>query len=428
MALRVLLLPLCALIVTACHPAAMLHKSDMPQRCQAPNPAERMAAARASLVLRPYKPRDVYDVDGQGKVLRFFPGVVAPDALAVVSFPQPLLFEGADEGFMQMAGRSFLYDNALVALWLLHEGDPGKARQVLSAVTALQKSDGSWGFSFSTNRIDGYYNASYVRTGTVAWVLYAYAHYRTLTGDGRFDDTIARGIRWLLTQHEVRTGLFYAGSGRWRSPRQYEPYWAAQFFATEHQIDIYFALKAVSKALPELAEQHGLPQIAERLGHAMLTHLWLAEDQRFAQGKLENQVDTESALDAAGTWAALWLIARGDRQRAVQALDWVQRVHSLEIGGWQGLRPYRDVDPTTWFVEGSVAAPLAHWRLGQREQAQAPWDELLKLACAGGVPLVYSPEWWQDFPLSPATAPTVWFLIAGSEIVENRPAWLWTEQ
>lgn len=410
----------------ACAPTQLL-RDDLPARCELPDLRAQMRLARDSLVLQPYLPHTIYDLDANARVVPFHANPLAPDALAVLSYPDPGHFAGGGRDFARLAHRSFLYDNALAALWLVHDGDLTRARRILATMAALQRLDGAWGFGFNAGDDDGYYNAAYVRTGAVAWAIYALAHYRSISHDTQFDGTLRHATLWLLGQRDAQTGLFYAGSGRWIDATHFSPQWPAYFFATEHQLDTWFALQAVALAWPEFATQQHLTVVLAGLAAGLNRSLWLPTDRRFAQGMADGRVDTQSALDSAGTWSALWLLTRGDGVRAEQALGWVTAQHTVLTSGWRGSRPYRDAPPKTWFVEASIAQPLAHWRMGQIEIAQQMWQPLAQLACMGGLPLVYAPDWHPDFPLSPATAPTVWFLIAGQEIVEGGKPWLWAE-
>lgn len=405
-----------ALLLAACSPQ-QLRRDEVPERCESPDPAALLRAADASVRLVPWQPRLVYDVDNQNRPVPFRLRALAADALAVLSYPEPERFSGGDDDFARMAQRSFVYDNALAVLWLVQKGDLDRARRVLASLVALQRADGAWGFGFNTGSDDGFYNAAYVRSGAVAWVLYAFARYQKASGDLRFAGTTQAGLAWLLAQRDPQTGLYFAGSGRWRDAGHFEPDWPARFFAMEHQIDAWFALKAL-----------GHPA-SQPLARAMMEHLWLADEERFAQGLTpDGRLDRESALDASGTWAALWLVAQGDLTRARQVLAWVEREHAVVASGWSGLRPYRDGPPETWFVEASIAAPLAHRRMGEPEAGQPVWLRVTQLACAADVPLVAAPDWHTDFPFSPAAAPTLWFLLVGSELVAGGAPWLWAER
>ncbi len=383
--------------------------------------------AAKSLVIQPYQPRKAYDQDARNQVIPFAMGPLPPDSTAVLSYPYPERFEGARPGFLLMRGRSFVYDDALVALWLTSQGDHDGARRILQTLAALQRPDGAWGFGFQVTG-DGFYNAAYVRTGAVAWAIYALARWQSASHDLRFASTLDRSARWLLAQKHEGNGLYDAGTGRWTDDSHFEPEFVANFAATEHQIDAWFALMATADAAPALDAELHLRAAATELAGAIERGLWLQKDERYAQGRTREYPDFHSALDASGTWAALYALAAVHPGRAKDVLDFVQVHHQIEVAGWQGLRPYQDQPPETWFVEGSLARPLALHRLGQTDAARKALQPFTDLACAGGVPLVYSPVWAQDFPLSPATAPTVWFLFAASEIAGGQAPFLWTEK
>lgn len=394
--------------------------------CVDADPKTWLAKAKASLVVRPYRPSVVYDVGADGKAVAVAIGVVPEDSLAVLSYPHTERFRGGDAGFQQMRGRSFVYDDALAVLWWTSVGDLDTARRVLQTLAALQRPDGAWGFGFAAEG-DGFYNASYVRTGAVAWVVYAIAKYQFEAKDLRFAGPLAKACTWLLGQRDAK-GLVRGGYGHWVGPDQFDPTFRATWMATEHQIDAWFALHAAADADPRLEKRLGLRLVALELSRAIEKHLWLGDEARYAQAALPEGTDRHSALDAAGTWSALYAIALGKPTRARQALDWVAQHHAIVIAGWRGLRPYLDQAPETWFVEGAVAETLAQWRLGNLDAARAGLQVFADLACEGGVPLVYSPVWQEDFPLSPAVAPTVWFLFAGAEIVDGADRFLWQER
>lgn len=364
-------------------------------------------------------------MDARGRAVLLTTQPVAPGAMAVLSYPDPDRFAGAPAGFRPLGARSFSYDNALYVLWALQRGRPGDAKAVLLTLQALQLPSGAWGFSFAVQQ-DGFYNAGYLRAGAIAWVVYALAKYQMVTADLQFSLSLRRGCQWLL-QAEGGTGLVRAGQGRWVSDDAFDPDWPADFTATEHQIDAWFALTAAASADPALAAELQLPQAALRIREQLTGVLWLQEQGRFAQGVATGQVDKGSALDAAGTWGALWAQANGMPDRAASALDHVSAVHSLPVLGWPGWRPYQPGLPETWFVEGSLGRVLALYRLGQPELALKAFAPVVDLACAGGVPLVYSPQWAPDFPLSPAAAPTLWFLLVGEELKGGTPL-LWSER
>jgi len=406
--------------VSAC--ATALHRPpDGP--CAGADPATWLEYAARSLTFAAWQPRGpTYDQTGRAPVAV---AVRAPpsDALAVLSYPDPARFAGGPDGFERLARRSFVYDDALAIVWLVARDDLDRARRVADTLAALQRPDGAWGFSFAVDG-DGFYNAAYVRAGTVAWVAYALSIWQRAAGDRRFASSLGRAVDWLVAQAGPE-GLVRAGRGRWVDRETFDPDWPADFAATEHQIDAWFALRAAARADPELAAAVAVP--IGRLEAAIDDVLWSDGEGRYLQGWSAGRRDGGSALDAAGTWAALYDLARGRPHRARRALDWIATHHTIEVGGWRGYRPYATEGPPALFVEGAIAEAAALHRLGQRDDARRVFATWTDLACAGGVPLVYSPSWHTDFPLSPAAAPTLWFLLVGREL-RGEGAVLWTER
>jgi hypothetical protein len=319
---------------------------------------------------------------------------------------------------------------ALAVLWRLQHGDRHAARRLVRTLTFLQRSDGAWGFSFNAEG-DGFYNAAYVRAGTVAWAVYAVARYRQQTGDAEVAETLRNGVTWLLQRRDPATGLLQAGQGRWVSADRFHPDDPAPFSATEHVIDAWFALRAAAVADPALAASLKLDAAAAQVARALELYLWIDTSGRYGQGmslgRIATPRDNGSALDAAGTWSALFALQHGARQRALRMLDWVDARHATTVAGWRGLRPYAGEPPDMWFVEGSVARALALHRLGRRTAARGALQAFAALACQAGVPLPYAPTWQPDFPLAPAAAPTLWFLLAAHEIGGSE-AFLWRER
>ena len=392
-------------------------------RCADADPTVWAQSASRSLRVAAFERRAMYGVGRPEAPRRFTLGPAPADSVAVVSYPEPGRFSGGPDGFGRMANRSYVYDNALYVLVRSFEGKEVDARRVLQTLAALQRPDGAWGFSFNI-RGDGFYNVDYLRTGAIAWVVYAMARYTRRFGDRRFVPAMRRGGKWLLGQRDKGTGLFRGGSGRWLpGGSRFEAGHLADWAATEHNVDVWFTLRALAQTDPRGGWRAQVQP--DRLGKAMADILYIDKAGRYARGLQPGGLDTVSALDAAGTWTAIFELGRGRPEIARRLLHWVDRHHRLAQDGWQGWQPEPGPKHAIWFVEGSVARAIALSRLGDLAAARAMIQQLTQLACVGGVPLVYANRWQADFPKSPAAGPTAWYILAVEEVWNGRAPFLW---
>lgn len=387
--------------------------------CTTLNSWEEAQRSVAALTLVPFAQAAMYDVGADGKSVPFTCKTPSTAAIAVLTYPDPRRFSGGPDGFAHLATRSYTYDNALYVLWAVSQGDKDKAAGVLETLIALQRADGGWGFSFDAHK-RRFYNAGYVRSGVVAWVVLAIARYTVVFSDRRFENALKSGVSWLNGRYSPKLELIRGGVGRWLDEgRTFEPSYIADWASTEHNVDAYFALRAAHQAGVATAD-------SERLARAISTKLFLKDERRYAQGLQESGRDRVSALDAAGTWTALFELGRGEPQRASWLLQWINARHRTTDDGWAGYKPYAE-GPEVWFVEGSLAIALAEFRLGRVSKARALTAEVARLSCVGQRPLLYSTSWAPDFPATPAAAPTLWFGLVAAEVDGGKPAFLWRE-
>ncbi|GMV39842.1 MAG: hypothetical protein AMXMBFR64_15580 [Myxococcales bacterium] len=393
------------------------------------------AAERAArwLTLVPYEVEATYERDGDDtEALR----PVAGERLAVLSFPEPTGDDRIDPWFVPV-GRSFAYDDALVAIVLLERGEPGRAAGVLRTLESLQADDGAIGFSFNTIG-DTFYNRRYVRAGTVAWVGYAFAMYERVTGEHTFRAAALRAAAWLLRQRvdapgDPRDGLVLGGSGRWdRNQETFHPDFVLDAAVTEHQVDAWFFLDLLSA----LTGDGELRQAASWLGDAVEQRLWLAEEGRFAAAAREDGLVLDEALDAAGSWTALMLLARGRAEAVPGVLDRLDRRFGLRRGVLVGHRAYAGVSadhgvdwdllPSIW-SEGTLGVALAKLRAGDGTGARELLATVARLQCAagaGGVPVASHDA--PDLTVGVGAAPTAWLvLVAGEASRGPSPFPLW---
>ncbi|MBI5611215.1 MAG: hypothetical protein HY902_20245, partial [Deltaproteobacteria bacterium] len=262
---------LCALLAAGC--AAELHRPTAGP-CRTPNAAQLLRDANRSLTFVDFAPGPGYDTGAHGEARPLRLRAIAPGSKAVLSYPDPERFAGADAGFALLSRRTFVYDQALAMVWAVQHGDRPLARALGQTLAALQNPDGSWGFSFAAHG-DGYYNANYVRAGAAAWCAYGLALYLQGGADDALQATLDRSLAWLVGQVDPTTKLVRAGHGRWHDGDHFDPDWPADFAATEHQIDAWFALMAAA-AVPGVAQAAEWRNIANQLAAAVDARLWRA--------------------------------------------------------------------------------------------------------------------------------------------------------
>lgn len=385
---------------------------------------ESMRQAERFLTPRPFVATDGYDEDG-----RAFPLALCPsrdcERRAVRSYHIP----PGHPLEPYLADRSFVYDDALAMIALSLLGRRDEARAIGNTITALLTADATLGFSFSLAS-PSFYNVRYVRAGTMAWAGYALALYDAITHERRFTPAAQRIADRLLASRvdapgDPRVGLVPGGRGAWRDHyRRFDPDHVASYCATEHQIDTYFLLDALADSDPTGRYRAA----ADQLGARVVDALWMPTEGRFAVAVTERGVATERALDAAGAWGALFLLARGDRARAVLSLDYTLGAFSRRGGGLRGFTPYAGAVPDypeqdfseTLFAEGTAGVAMALLRVGRAREAGELSDSLRTLQREGDGGVVYAVPASEDFPELAAAAPTAWLLFLELERRDHR--------
>jgi len=205
--------------------------------------------------------------------------------------------------------------------------------------------------SFSYDVYNGQVDQAYIRSGSIAWVCYAYSIYMERTGDfARAALALQTMLNFLFslqsTASDARKDLITLGWGRYEDPGyRYIP-GQLTGVSTEHNIDCYFAFEKASRVLPTAAQNllnRGLITPAQyaslnstastasakagQIRSALLTQLWIpaagSTKGHFAQGASETGLDTALALDAAGTWAALFCHEVAQDDKGVECLEFI---------------------------------------------------------------------------------------------------------
>jgi len=327
----------------------------------------------------------------------------------------------------ELAGRSFVYDDALAMLVHLAEGRPEQALPIGRTLVALQNGDHTIGFSFDFTE-PAFVDSGYVRAGVVAWVGYALATYDRVTHTHTFRDE-ARSVADRLLQSRFtsgpREGLVAAGRGRWlEHSTVFDAPYVADYAVTEHQIDTYFFLRVM-----EELEPGSYGAAANALAASLLRAAWIEEEDMFSAGVDVDGRSDDRALDAAGAWGALFLLAIGDRPRAERSFAATDRAFASVVRGFHGYAPYAGVVSDyvgrdfsrTFFSEGTAGMGVLLARTGRMEHAHAVAETLAKLRKNHGGAVPYAFPASEDFPELPALAPTAWLRLLERELATSSP-------
>lgn len=278
--------------------------------------------------------------------------------------------------------------------------------------------------SFSYDVYNGQVDQAYIRSGSVAWVAYAYGIYMERTGDYL---TAALGLQSTLDflfsmqskAADLTQNLITLGWGRYQDPGyQYVP-GQINSVSTEHNIDCYFAFDKAARVLPSAAASllnGGLinqtqyaslistataaAATASQISAALLAQLWIPPSGNikghFAQGASSTGLDTSLALDASGAWGAMFCHQIGDDVKAVSCLEFIYENFFLpnqqillssqtnsyneayqQLTPFDGFKPYADSSggysgsPAAVWMEGAWGALAAYLRLGGNSNLQS---------------------------------------------------------
>jgi len=349
--------------------------------------------------------------------------------------------------------KAFAYDAGLAAIAFTATGDAASAARVLGALARVQRTDGSFWFSYAADSSwpdEADHDMAIVRAGAAAWAGYAFAfHLEQAAPEGSARDRRERALYlgaarrvadFLLTLRvadpPAARGLVRGGRAAvtlvpdadGRGVREVYQDGPVRWVSTEHNISSFFLLEALGRLTGEARYTDAARDVRDRL----LGTLWQEDLAQFAQGIFEDgRLDRTLALDAA-SWGALFCLAAGEPARAARAAETADRRYRAVHDGVEGHRPYHDKpvydDPAVqrlllpdapaarWqdlavvWTEGSLGVALARLRTGDGVRARAIVAEVLKLRAGDGVRLAS-----RDLPYELAgfasVAATAWHVL-----------------
>jgi hypothetical protein len=258
--------------------------------------------------------------------------------------------------------------------------------------------------AFSYDVYNGAIDQAYVRAGAMAWVCYAYCVYMQLSLDFSSVLYLQRMFEFLLTLQSTASdptnGLFTLGWGEYTNPGYQCVPGKLTNCSTEHNIDMWFACSRAALTLPvaattllktnqiTAAQAAALNSLAQQLANAaqalqttMMNVLYIVPQSgmpgHFAQGVSSAGLDTSQALDASGSWGALFADAIGRDDIALQCLEFVyenflltnqQILKSSAANSYN--ETYQQLVPLSGFKNyndspgGYTGSPLSVWQEG----------------------------------------------------------------
>lgn len=368
-----------------------------------------------------------------------------------------------DPVYPYLFSRSFTYDDAIGAIAFTMTENYREAEFVLSALSRVIRSDGSFWFVYNTHNSwpnEDDYEGSMVRTGATAWAGYAFTFYlkARIQEDPFFleEDPIAgeylekaESIAGYILNHRVsdpsdmRNGLVTGGEGTYtlilhdtegRPMEQYDES-SVSWVSTEHNIDSYFFLKDLA-LLTNKSEYKEAAQVI----HDGLFRIWSEKYGQFYRGIRSNHTDRALPLDCA-SWGALFLFSAGDTKRANRYIKSIQTNFFSEHRGITGYKPYyrgplyddegansyysRRLGASRWkdidlvWGEGSFGVASAQIKAGNPEAALTILESLLPTQVGGGFRYA-TIEIPYQFSTYPSIASTAWFVITVESLLDRQ--------
>lgn len=310
--------------------------------------------------------------------------------------------------------RTFLYDVGLAFLVLTEAGEYETCQKMLERLELEQNSDGSFNFSFDI--YIGVLFHSYVRTGSVGWLVWGICYYILQSGDynQRWLSLLNKAGVWICSQQitdekDERYGLLTGGYGSYNMDDYSYNDEKITWCSTEHNCSTLQALFGLSLIFdPTDRIDYGYRASLVQTG--LMNTLWNRDADRFYQGVN----DPAWALDCA-TWAGIQSYNCINRIYAEKCENLSADVYTMTgkriIQGttidrynqrytsqstFDGFKPYSDRTPDyqgapdiVW-SEGTLGYILLCMKIGRYDEAKYYMDEMVKLQtdvnnCTGGI-------------------------------------------
>ena len=373
-----------------------------------------------------------------------------------------------DPAHRYLAGKSFIYDDALAVIAFTMTENYQEAEFILSALNRNLKKDGSLWFAYNTGNewpSEDDYEGAVVRSGALAWAGYAAVYYLSvrkneipdfletdfLAGEYlQMSEKIADYLkqRQVTDKKDKRYRLITGGSGNYvleynKSTGIVDELFAAgeiDWVSMEHNIDAFYFFRDLGR----LTGAQQWLETAWMIEKSLMENMWDSENHQFFRGiKGDGKEDRALPLDGA-SWGSLFLSSIGARGKALKSLEMIEKDFSTRDGKYTGYGPYHDEviyeNPEasyiltgsrdkTWkdigivWSEGTLGVAAAYIRAGLPDRGREILENTAAMAVDGG--LIYSStEVPFHFSSYPCAAGTAWYIIA-QHLLDNPDDIFW---
>jgi hypothetical protein len=359
-----------------------------------------------------------------------------------------------DPSAARLANLSWTYDSAISAVAFTHNGDLVQAQQLLSQLSALQRTDGSIDFAFNT--VNGQSIPEF-RTGTMAWVGLAAVEYRASRCDTSFDKLAYGSAKWLLGQvvtdpTSPAYGLMRGGPDvTWVSTQH--NLLASDFLArladeidgTIGQVDHtppcpggLAGLTSAQASAFSTRLHKAVTLMDTGIGAQLFTRLTPATASDAGTAYFREGIDDNIRPIDVQAYGALWLLGQGrteDAQAVINEADQTMFVTGRSIalsanpltfnntysapGPFSGYLPYADTTaPNVIWTEGTLEMLYAKRALGDATSALASSvNSFIDVTGQAEGPLQANQaavgNLINEYHVWPAAAPAAWYLLDG---------------
>ncbi|MCR3759384.1 hypothetical protein KYB31_10335 [Clostridium felsineum] len=218
---------------------------------------------------------------------------------------------------------SYTYDQGVAAIAFLLKGDTTRAKNILTLMSKIQGSDGSWCNSYWNNNLSGQEIIKNVGPGM--WVCLAVMNYEKITGDTSFHAMATKYIDWALQFQKPNGGI---SGGQTYASGTWQP---VTWSGTEENIDAYAALKYFASTTPEKSSTY---KTADDKVRSFLDNVeWDSAYNRFHGGfKNDTQtVDPYVPLDV-NPWGVMALSGSNNPHNYASSLAYIENAKGNSSG------------------------------------------------------------------------------------------------